>query len=99
MKKSLFVATTFLSLTLIANGQQAHRLVSILSNKKAVNAFGDVSKLLAKNVNFPVDQLGPNVAGSEGDVTLSLVEVKVMGISTTKKVMMGTTTTTTRRVY
>ncbi len=73
MNKRLFVAATFLSLTLLASGQQAQKPDSILPNRKAVNAYGDVSKLLAKNANFPVEQLGPNVSGSEGDVVLSLV--------------------------
>lgn len=73
MKKRLIIAVTFLSLTLVVNGQQDHKTDSILPNKKAVNAFGEVTALLAKNANFPVDQLGPNVSGSEGDVILSLV--------------------------
>jgi hypothetical protein len=73
MEKRLFVATTFLLLTLIANGQQDHKPDSILPNRKAVNAFGNATELLAKNANFPVDQLGPSAAGSEGDVILSLV--------------------------
>jgi hypothetical protein len=73
MNKRLFVAATFLSLTLLASGQQAQKPDSILPNRKAVNAYGDVSKLLAQNANFPVEQLGPNVSGSEGDVVLSLV--------------------------
>lgn len=73
MKKRLIIAMTYLSLALIVNGQQDHKPDSIMPNKKAVNAFGEVSKLLAKNANYPVDQLGPNVSGSEGDVILSLV--------------------------
>jgi len=73
MNKRLIIALTFLSFAPLVNGQQEHKPDSILPNKKAMNVFGDVTKLLAKNANFPVDQLGPNVSGSEGDVVLSLV--------------------------
>lgn len=77
MKKKFIVALAFLSLALIVFGQHDQRQDSILPNKKAANAFGNVTELLAKNANFPVDQLGPNVSGSEGDVILSLVIGKV----------------------
>lgn len=63
---------TFLSFILVVNGQQEPKQDSINVNKKAVNAFGDVTKLLAKNTNYPVARLGPRVYGDEGDVLLSL---------------------------
>jgi hypothetical protein len=74
MRKRLAIfGLAFFCFKLIVLSQTIQTSDSMANNLKAKYLKGDLTALLAKNANYPTDQLQSNIGGSgEGDVILSL---------------------------
>lgn len=75
MKRRLILCViALLTLNLIVQSQTIQKSDSVVINGKARYLKGDLKILLARNANYPTEQLSPTLGASgEGDVILSLV--------------------------